>query len=387
MSQPFTSYVFNDFVHQIVGNTYRLFLKYMADTVYGNFKTKAMATYNKAVYALLNDKVSRNTKLPAISLDPTFPLTFEEKTGNQLWRTPIESSLSKYLFDPIYQDDSVRITPGFTRYVSQVNVYMWFDSIYQMIDAQLRFLQVFHGIERFSKPYGMDVLCPLPDKIYTAKKDDGSGNVVDINWNHATPVLLDTIDKEIPMFKMYMSPLVKLTSISSIETRDKDSGEDIATCAMEYGFTMEFEVPTFFILETDWQIQKLVNSYMIGHDGSPNYVISSIVPLKEDPSDKNQSQVDPSVDIYRGPTMIYDKNVGMTNEDLDVKKWVYIDVDGKNKPINIKDFYPDFDPSINNIILYDVTYNSVIDNYEIDNNAILNFNTELKYEKVSLIIL
>jgi len=354
-NQYFTSYVFNDYAHQVVGNVYRLFLEYLSTHLYDVYKTRTISTYNKAVQQLLKPDIPRNTALPAIALDPTLPINFDEKFGNQLWRTPVAASQSRYNFEPIYQDENIRITPGFVRYTSLVSIYLWFDSIYQLIDAQLRYHQAFHGTNRFLKMFGMNVLCPLPDKVFLAHDDT---TAQPINWNHATPTLLDTINKEIPMMQMYMSPLVRLDAIQSIGTRDKDSGEDIATCAAQMDITMEFEIPVFFIVESYWQVQQFKTLVIPGREMSFK-VLSDLVQLT--PNDDDTTN--PSLDIHQPFSMILNNKMNLY--DKDIKRWVYKEIKNDNDlEISITDIYQDFNRDDNELI--------VIKNHNIQNDYEIN---------------
>jgi len=255
-----TYYYYNDFIHQVIGNIYYSFLEYITTEISQRFQWKSITTYHRAIEIIKqsnNGEIQRNIKLPAITLDPTEPLQFEEKSA-QWWRTPLGSNMSRRMFDPIYQDENIRVTPGFVRYTSRVNIYCWFDSIYEQIDTELRFLQVFHNVNKWSKPFGIQMFCPLPEKVYTYEYTDVNNNVHTINWTpDIVPRLLETIDKQIPMLPLYVSPMVRLTDITSSETRDKDSGEELATCAFQASFEMEFEVPTFYIVETDWSLRHM----------------------------------------------------------------------------------------------------------------------------------
>jgi len=313
----FVDYFFNDFVHQVIGNVYRMFLEYITTEVTPRFKTKTIATYHKAIEVLRKEtpEVPPESRLPAICVDPTLPLEIEEKS-KQLWRVPVATIFSRRLFDPIYQDENIRITPGFVRYTSPVIVYMWFDSIYEMIDTEVRFLQVFHGTERWSKPFGMEVLCPLPDRVYTYDNPDG----LVINWPEKYfPKLLETIDHEIPMFPMYLCPMVRLNSFSDIGERDKDSGDDIGTCRLQADFTFEFEVPTFYLVESYWQIRNL-QCVLTTKQTLTSLVFEKDIQFIWDP----EEPTDPESGILVPEKVIYDSETKFKAEEI--KKWIIYEI-------------------------------------------------------------
>jgi len=163
-------YIFNEFAHQVLGNVYYCFLEYLSKEIYPRFKTKTIGTYHRAIDYLLKSDTESVTKLPAICLDPSTPFTFEEKS-NTLWRTPVAAGLVTRLFDPIYRDSNIILTPGFVRCASTVEIYTWFDSIYEQLDFNMRCLQLFRGLNRWFKPFGMEVFCPVPEKVYYQEQD------------------------------------------------------------------------------------------------------------------------------------------------------------------------------------------------------------------------
>ena len=322
----FVDYFFNDFAHQVIGNIYRMFLEHITENITQRFESKIMGTYHRAIATLKNNspEIQKNIKLPAICVDPVFPINIEEKS-KQLWRMPIATSFSKKLYKAIYQDDNIRITPGFVRYESPISVYCWFDFIYEFIDTQLRFIQAFHS-DKWSKPFGMEVYCPIPQKVYTYDNPDG----IVINWPpEYIPRLLDTINADIPMMPMYLSPLVKMTSISSISNLDADSGEELGTCALQADFMLEFEVPTFYLVESFWQIRKL--ECVMSVSVPTNVVFVKTINLQDDP--------DESTDPDHG-IIVPDHVVPSTYSDFspeNIKQWILIEIDeNTSNPISVE---------------------------------------------------
>jgi len=310
-----TYYYYNDYVHQAVGNIYFSFLEYITTQVSQRFKWKTITTYNRAIEIIKQSKsgdstIAKNVSLPAIALDPSEPLQFEEKSA-QWWRTPVGSNMSRRLFEPVYQDENIRVTPGFVRYTSKVDLYCWFDSIYEQIDTELRFLQVFHNVNKWSKPFGTQMFCPLPEQLYTYEYTDKDNNTYSINWTpDIAPRLLETIDKQIPMLPLYVSPLVRMTDIASAETRDKDSGDELATCAFQASFELEFEIPTFYILETDWALRKIeVFANINAPQFSDTITKNSADYLQELLIKEGKLQSNESIDIHSDDTEVDSKYV------------------------------------------------------------------------------
>jgi len=322
-------YVFNDFAHQVLGNVYYCFLEYLTKEVYPRFKTKTIATYHRAINYLMKSSSETVTRLPAICLDPTTPFTFEEKS-NTLWRSPVAAGLTTRLFDPIYRDDNIIMTPGFVRCSSTVEVYAWFDSIYEQLDFNMRCLQLFRGLNRWFKPFGMEVFCPVPEKIYYQELEELTEYT--INW---TPnfglTLLETIDKQIPVVQMYMAPMVRATSLNSAETRDKDSGDEYATCAMSITCEIEAEIPAYYVLDVNWQLTRIdVDLIIPGLQNVSNYIPRTSFYFTEN----TEEETNPDIGIVTPETVVYKS---LEYKDYFISKSLVIPVTKKTENVELPD--------------------------------------------------
>lgn len=298
-----SSWHYNTYVHQVVGNVYNSLLEYITTVLYSRFKTKLMGTYGPTLKTLR--QLNANTRLPAICMDVTLPIETDER-ARQLWRTQFWPGLSKYLYKPIYRDEKVVITPGFVRYSLNMICYLWFDSIYELIDVELRFIQAFSDVNRWKRIYDIIVYCPLPNSVYYYSEDQHT-----LTWsNRVVPRLLDTINKEVPMLPLYMTPLVKMNSISDISTKFKDSGDDISTYRKQVEFTIECEIPTFYIITSNYRIREL--HFSLNLDETLLGRLFNLVPYGSD--------IDPENNIYVTSTTIAD--VCGVPSDVEIVKWV-----------------------------------------------------------------
>jgi len=322
-------YIFNEFAHQVLGNIYYCFLEYISEEIYPRFKTKTIGTYHRAINHLLKPGIERATKLPAICLDPSTPFTFEEKS-NTLWRTPVAAGLVTRLFDPIYRDSNIILTPGFVRCTSTVEIYTWFDSIYEQLDFNMRCLQLFRGLNRWFKPFGMEVFCPVPEKVYYQELDELKEYTIDWTPNFGL-MLLETIGKQIPVVQMYMSPMIRATSLNNAETRDKDSGDEYATCAMSITCEIEAEIPAFFILDVNWQLTRIDLDLIIpGVQNISNYIPRTTFYFVEN----SEEGTNPDIGIITPSSVVFDS---LGYKDYHIVQSLVIPVDKKTTDIELAD--------------------------------------------------
>jgi len=244
--------VFNTFAHYEVGSVYNGLLQYIANSLFNGtrFKTKVISTYNKAVQTYIqNDKFTQY--YPVLCVDPSFPIGPAEMENQQLQRYPTAANMVSSIYEPIFANDDIRIFPGFYRFVSSITVIMWFDSVFEHFDAQLRVTNAFRGIGRVYRPYTVNTYSPMPYKILTEQSD----YVIPIDT--IAPVqILETIGKEYHLLPIILQPYFKLTNIG--DGSEKYGRNDIPEIRLTFDLEVECDILTFYKLETDWKINKII---------------------------------------------------------------------------------------------------------------------------------
>ena len=234
-----TTYIYNKYTFDLLGNIYQGFLQYLSTQVYPEFKSSVIETYYKAVEMWTQNQITSLPPRPSLHVDPSSPIAIDT-AGMQLWRLPIAGVLQNYLYNSMYTGKNYKIKPFFVRYRTQINAVMWFQSIYQHLDMQIRLLQVFNGANRWCKPYAVHFYSPLP-KIVLEK-----GEVLD--WGEvAVPMIYSVTGKPVYAYPIYVCPMLQLVSLTDETTRDEMSLPGNKLGAL---FEIQMEIPVAFNLES-----------------------------------------------------------------------------------------------------------------------------------------
>ena len=251
------TYIFNDYVYDLLGNIYRGFLEYLKVKVYTKFKSSTIDTYYKAVETWSNEPKTSLPPRPSILVDPLNPISIAD-AGLQLWRLPIGGGFQSYIFDPLFKSNTFKITPFFVRYRNTINISIWFQSIYEALEMQVRLLQYFNGMNRFCKPYGIYYYSPLPTVVLE------QGEVID--WSQvATPMIYSVTGKSVYAYPIYICPMMQLTSLNDETTKQDLSIPDYKLGA---SFDIQMEIPVAFNIES---LKNITNVYF-NLDFAPNGV-------------------------------------------------------------------------------------------------------------------
>ena len=331
-------YFFNDFAHEAVANVLQGTLKWFTELVSTQYQTKVISSYHRAVELIkqrqqysTEDGVPSAPALPAICLDPTLGLRVEEKT-NFLWRFPANAGFSTKLYQPILQDEDIRITPLFNRIKLTSNLIMWFDSIYQNLDMQLRLMQWFNGFDRWVQPIVIQCFCPLPNRVYRYEEPGTPPTVWNINWpSDIYPRVLETTSTDEAMLPLVVYPMYKLTDLG--DDTKKYEVDSLAQSRLMATIEMEFEIPVSYLVQTYWRIKHVNADFIVG--GYANSILRENIQLTD------HGETDPDTGIYVPDQT---KTEVFTFEQIPVQKMYLkkVPTDDSDYPYEIEINDPDF---------------------------------------------
>jgi len=255
------------FIHNTLAHFYKSFSDYISTTVYSRFQTKLVSTYDKAVQ-YLNDKNRMGGReqdkpnLPALILNPSGEITTDEGSagGLQYHRfSQLAPGLSKGLYQPIYQDENVLITPVFGRIKGEIELIMWLNSFYEYCDLRVLLLQFFNGLGRECKLEGFNSYIIIPKELYNySYSNDITGQTYTLNWEKygASDQLIKTINKTECVYPCVIKPLIKLNGTSDGST--KYGGTDkLADWRLIASFEFSIEIPWFLMMQTDYMAKGI----------------------------------------------------------------------------------------------------------------------------------
>lgn len=274
------------FVNNSLGTFYKSMLDFFEKDFYHRFKLGTISTYDRSIqifkqYLKDNNKDTYAISLPAVSLEPSADIDIDEKT-NFLWKYQnLSGGFGKYLYDPIYEDDKVKIYPIFNRYVGNFTVHMFLNSIYEFTDLQIRSLQYFGGKNRPMKINFISTFMHVPIDIVQYEYENDVLNIKrSLDWS-TTPIKYDIMSstgRNEFLYPMQLEPIIKLTGLSSNVNSRSGQGE-ISEFKLDLSFEYEIEVPGFLVIETDYHVNIDCNIYVSTLNTRSN--ITDLLKIKE----------------------------------------------------------------------------------------------------------
>jgi len=245
------------YIHNVLGHFMHDTLDYFADYLYPRFDYRIISTYDKAVQYLLNlTQYGRELDMamkPALISNPSGDFDFDEAGGKQAWRFPnLEPGMVKYLFEPIYQDQNVIISPGFSRIKGDMEFMALLSSFYEYCDVKMLISLIFAGKDRYIYPQWFNSFVILPEEIYNYNYSNpytGVSYIIDIIGSE-NRVVKSTNRNEV-VFPCKILPRYKLTGMS--DGSEKMGGADkLPEWKLNFTIEYEVEIPSFLVLESDY---------------------------------------------------------------------------------------------------------------------------------------
>ena len=158
-------------IHNVFGHFVKDTMDYFAEYLYPRFSPwKVIGTFDKAVETInKQQELNRETDQPlrpGLILDPSGDFGLDENYGKMMYRFPnLAPGFIKYMYQPIYQDENVLITVGFTRLVGEFNFLALMSSFYEYTDMKVFLNLIFGGYDRPIFPQWFNSFIILPVKM------------------------------------------------------------------------------------------------------------------------------------------------------------------------------------------------------------------------------
>lgn len=282
-------------IHQVFGHFVKDTMDYFKSYLYPRFEDWAViGTYDKAV-EYLNKQIqhARETDQPlrpALILDPSGDFSFDDTYGKQPWRYPnLNPGFIKYVFHPIYQDQNVLITTGFSRLVGEFNFTALMSSFYEYTDMRVFLNLIFGGLDRWIFPRWFNSFIILPTEIYNYRYSNSvTGQTYTLDIENAANELVKTTNTNEVVFPCTIKPRYKLTSITDASTR-LGGTENLPDWKLNFTLSYEVELPTFIVLETDYLVEKFSINIMYDscYTVNKSYDTADVIPATIDSFETN----------------------------------------------------------------------------------------------------
>ena len=262
---------FYTFIHNVYGSFFRDMMNYFL-YAYPRFEWWVMGTYDKAVEYLIKGEelgsssqiiggqVPREPDMPmkgAIIMNPLgeFAPADANTGGKQLWRFPnLGFAFVNRLFDPIYRDEHVKITPGFQRMKGEVELIMMVESFYEYCDLRMYLYSIFGGMERVIEPQYFTSFIIIDDELLNYEYyNEHTGLRYTLDWSTAGAYeqLVKTTNRNEMAIPVTIKPQLTLTGIS--DASERYGGTDkLPSWKINATVSYEVELPAFLFMEIDY---------------------------------------------------------------------------------------------------------------------------------------
>jgi hypothetical protein len=242
-------------------------LDYFTEHLYPRFEFAVMGTYDKAVEYITKqiELQGREQDMPnrtAIIMNPLGEFSPAEGNagGKQYWRFPnLAAGLTRRLFDPIYQDEHVRVFPGFMRMRGEVELIMLMESFYEYCDLRMLMYNIFGGTERPIEPQFFNSFIILPPELVNYQyNNEYTGVNYRLDWASAGAenLLVETTAREELAVPVNIKPQLTLNSVSDASNRYGGT-DSLADWRLSATINYEVELPAWLILESDWLLENI----------------------------------------------------------------------------------------------------------------------------------
>jgi hypothetical protein len=280
------------FIHGVFAHFFHDMLEYFAAYLYPRFEWKTVATYDKAVeYINKIRELGRETDMPmkpALILNPSGDFNFDESGhgARQPWRfINLAPGMTSRLYQPIYQDENLKVVPGFQRYKGEIEFLALCTSFYEYCDLRVYLLQMFTGTDRYIYPRFFNSFIILPQELldYEYTLLDGTTYKIDWQSSGAQCQLIKTINKDMMVYPCVIHPRIRLIGIT--ESSTKLGGLDkLSDWRLTFNIEYEIEIPTFLILVSDYLVENI--NFQIMYESC--YTENDLTEMKKPPGYINQ---------------------------------------------------------------------------------------------------
>jgi len=303
-------------IHNVFGSFIKDTMDYFADYLYPRITWKVIGTYDKAVEyynkTILLGRESDQPQLPGLILDPSGDFNVDETYGKFLYRFPnLAPGQLKYVYDPIYQDENILITVGFSRFIGEINFIGLMSSFYEYYDMKVFLNLIFGGNDRPIYPRYFTSFIILPEEIKSYKyENDVTGLSYNLNIENSYSRLVKTTNTNEVVFPVNIKPLYKLTGMSDASNR-LGGTTNLPSYKLNFTVAYEIELPTFLVLESDY----LAKTVKININYGSCYSVNNSYSLSTVPDSINEidSTVDLGLDATSNSTVTFPEEATVTD--------------------------------------------------------------------------
>lgn len=247
------------FIHTVYSRMVRSLADFLRNEWFERTNEVVIGTYEQAIQHFKNRKEEAGEKFhpkyPFITINPDLNINPDETMGRFLYGYPnLGAGFGSSIYEPIYEDDSVTISPVLNRYKGNFEIILWTSSVYETIDYSFLISQYFGGtgMNRIIYPVIVEAFYILPDEflMYT-KENPISGETYEINWNNSNvkEMLVKTVNQERTVFPFNLRPWLRLNGVSDGSDKYGGSTDEISEYRLVLDVEWECSLPVYFVFK------------------------------------------------------------------------------------------------------------------------------------------
>jgi len=232
---------------------------------HNSIETVVCGNYTKSLQYLLDYK-TRNLDAPVLPLlSGNFTLSKIDEKTNHTWKHSKRNAyyFASTLYEKMYEDDHVQITPIFERFMGTSEVILIAHSSPEAHDYQFATMQWFDTDKWFILPEFTTQLQIPTEMITYDYVNESTGQHYTLDWSQTEldQKLIRSVDQQYYVFPVNSSPMIRLTSISDGTTWY--GGSEKPDYRINMTFEWDIELPAYIVLKTDWRVDEFKKSIVI----------------------------------------------------------------------------------------------------------------------------
>jgi len=256
------------YINNCFGSFFRGVLNYFGEVFYDRFEYKVLGSYDKSVEFFnkkkqLGSEVDTNL-LPSITLDPTYDFQPAEVGGLFFWQSQnFAPGQARMLFDSYegFEDQSLEITPIFSKYQGNFELIFWVNSVYELLDIRTYLFQWSGGYRRKLRPELFESFIVLPEGLTDFKYKDIDDNDVAIDFDKSDLFIkkITNVNQDRSTMPVLLSPMFWFDNIA--DASNKYGGDGIAEYKLSVSVSFEIDIPTYVVVTPYMGLEKLNLSF------------------------------------------------------------------------------------------------------------------------------
>jgi hypothetical protein len=163
------------------------------------------------------------------------------------------------MFDPIYQDANMRISPIFMRFKGEIELIYLVNSFYEYLDLKVHLINQLGGTDRVIYPNFFSSYLIIPEDFVTyTYSNEYTGLRYKLDWESSgatTQLIRSTAQNEL-VLPLTIKPQFTMTDLADGSTRYGGT-DSIADWRLTVNLNYEVEIPTYIVVNSNYLVENI----------------------------------------------------------------------------------------------------------------------------------